>query len=560
MKTKRFLSQAAALGLAIAFTLSCSSGGDGNGDDDDLGGGNTSQGSVYTYSIEAITGFSFTMVDERYDCREDGTLGKEYDRKTVNYSISGNTLSFWGVDFSGNSASLIGAWTREPFSASCNQDDYYCEDNNGMSKAVFTPNSFSYTYCRGKPGTVSESRRNSVVTTIKTVDCGTREYTYTKGNQTVKRMRYYSSPQKQVYTYNGKTCTRTEYSESQRRAACTEAYRKAKTEGYDGNGHLVEDYYYDILGRDFDKCIESNFPEWFYSDNGGTTEIKCGEVWYPDDGNTRCQNNVIETRCGWSGDWYVASANLRCQNDVLETKCGNDWYEASNANLRCQSNIIENKCGSSWYDASAAKFCSGGTLKNYGSVAYDGTTYKTTEIGEQVWMAENLNYNAPGSKCYDDEPANCAKYGRLYDWASAMGLPDCSYGTSCASQIGANHRGICPSGWHLPSDKEWEALTDFVGGSSRRIAGTKLKAISGWDGNGTNDYGFSALPGGGGYSDGSFDYVGNDGYWLSATEDGADYAYFWGIFYDYEGAGLGVGWGYYEKDGLLSVRCLQDQD
>jgi uncharacterized protein (TIGR02145 family) len=178
--------------------------------------------------------------------------------------------------------------------------------------------------------------------------------------------------------------------------------------------------------------------------------------------------------------------------------------------------------------------------------------YKTTKIGNQVWMAENLDYKVNGSKCYGNETANCEKYGRLYSWAIAMALPDNCNSNRCASRISAKHRGICPSGWHIPSNKEWETLVDFVGTD----AGTKLKATSGWNsnGNGTDAYGFSALPGGGGYSVGSFDDVGNYGYWWSASEDVSYLAYRRRMSYNDENANNNFN----GKDFLLSVRCLQD--
>jgi uncharacterized protein (TIGR02145 family) len=165
------------------------------------------------------------------------------------------------------------------------------------------------------------------------------------------------------------------------------------------------------------------------------------------------------------------------------------------------------------------------------TVTCGGKTYRTVQIGGQRWMAENLDYNASGSKCYDNDPANCVKYGRLYNWAAA--------------------KAVCPDGWHLSSDAEWETLTDYVGG--RGTAGTKLKSTSGWsnDGNGTDDYGFSALPGGYGYSNGT---VGGYGEWWSATEDGADHANTWSMDYLY----VSVGYGSFPKDYLFSVRCLQD--
>jgi hypothetical protein len=74
----------------------------------------------------------------------------------------------------------------------------------------------------------------------------------------------------------------------------------------------------------------------------------------------------------------------------------------------------------------------------------DGQTYKTVTIGTQIWMAENLNYETTNSYCYDDDPSNCSKYGRLYTWAAAT--------------------KACPIGWHLPSDDEWNTLFTAVGG------------------------------------------------------------------------------------------------
>ena len=165
-------------------------------------------------------------------------------------------------------------------------------------------------------------------------------------------------------------------------------------------------------------------------------------------------------------------------------------------------------------------------------------------------MAENLNFDITGSKCFSNEPANCGTYGRLYDWATAMS----NSASSAANPSGV--QGICPSGWHLPSDAEWTALTNYVGTN----AGTKLKATSGWysiysiGNNGTDTYGFSALPGGFGTSSGIFDNVGNGGYWWSATESNASGAYYRAMGY----SGATVSRGYDFMSYLYSIRCLQD--
>jgi uncharacterized protein (TIGR02145 family) len=123
------------------------------------------------------------------------------------------------------------------------------------------------------------------------------------------------------------------------------------------------------------------------------------------------------------------------------------------------------------------------------SVAFDtfidkrnGKTYKTMKIGRQVWMAENMNYQPETGKswCYNDSDSYCEKYGRLYGWETA--------------------KNVCPAGWHAATFEEWEDLVKYAGGWD--AAGKKLKAGNGWNdhegksGNGTDLYGFSALPGG----------------------------------------------------------------
>jgi len=186
--------------------------------------------------------------------------------------------------------------------------------------------------------------------------------------------------------------------------------------------------------------------------------------------------------------------------------------------------------------------------------------FRTVTIGTQTWMAENLNCNVKNSRCYDNDPSNCVKYGRLYDWTTAMNLPSNCNSNSCSSQIQSKHRGICPSGWHIPRDAEWEALITTVGGIS--TAGRKLKAASGWDnrgngasGNGTDEYGFSALPGGIGTSYGSFYDVGFHGNWWSATESIDEDSVLGIAMYSGEERTRDGGG---PKRGLNSVRCLKD--
>jgi uncharacterized protein (TIGR02145 family) len=175
-------------------------------------------------------------------------------------------------------------------------------------------------------------------------------------------------------------------------------------------------------------------------------------------------------------------------------------------------------------------------------LTYEGQTYRTVEIGSQTWMAENLNYNAEGSKCYNNAAANCEISGRLYNWATAM--------------------EVCPDGWHLPNASDWDILMGYVqtdNGRSYTSGGEAFakyfKAESGWPDRyeqGTDDYGFAALPGGS--SNGSTYNSADYGYWWSSAEYDSNKAYIRQIAY-FRGE---VQWGDFDKSNLVSVRCVQD--
>ncbi|MCL2220523.1 MAG: fibrobacter succinogenes major paralogous domain-containing protein, partial [Chitinispirillia bacterium] len=208
---------------------------------------------------------------------------------------------------------------------------------------------------------------------------------------------------------------------------------------------------------------------------------------------------------------------------------------------------------------------SGGTFTD----PRDGKTYRTVRIGNLTWMAQNLNFKTGNSWCYEDNESNCQKYGRLYDWNTAM--------------------SACPSGWRLPDNKDWNDLTKRAGGQLIELGdgdaywssvGKKLKSKTGWSdflcnnefkealnkigvdcvlgkmnsGNGTDNFGISALPGGDRYTNGSFSNAGDNGSWWSATEYGSGNAYYRSMF-SYLG-------NVYEnnngKGNGLSVLCVQD--
>jgi uncharacterized protein (TIGR02145 family)/uncharacterized repeat protein (TIGR02543 family) len=157
----------------------------------------------------------------------------------------------------------------------------------------------------------------------------------------------------------------------------------------------------------------------------------------------------------------------------------------------------------------------------------DDQTYRWVRMGDQVWMAENLNWGGVANNlgwCYDNEPENCETYGRLYTWSTVMGLVSSCNTENCSNQIEPRQRGICPTGWYVPSNDEWTALANFANTSEGTTtnAGTRLKASSPrWDG--TDVYGFSALSGGV-YWDADFGFMEGPaestrgGWWWTATE------------------------------------------
>ena len=186
----------------------------------------------------------------------------------------------------------------------------------------------------------------------------------------------------------------------------------------------------------------------------------------------------------------------------------------------------------------------------------DGKVYKTVKIGDQVWMAENLNFETDSSFCYSDSAYFCAMHGRLYKWAAAVGKSEseCGYGNTCSLPSG-DVQGVCPSGWHLPSKAEFKSLIATVGEDS--TAGKVLKSASGWTagGYGTDDFGFAALPAGtrghgGGYGGAYF-----LGFFWSSTEIGDNSAFNMYLTFDGDSVHQSVD----IKDFAFSVRCVKDE-
>jgi uncharacterized protein (TIGR02145 family) len=205
------------------------------------------------------------------------------------------------------------------------------------------------------------------------------------------------------------------------------------------------------------------------------------------------------------------------------------------------------------------------------TVTYEGQVYNTIQIFSQCWLKENLNVGTmiPGSQemenngviekyCYINDPANCDTYGGLYQWNEMM-----QYTTTQGEQ------GICPDGWHVPTDYEWKVLEGTVDsqyGVGNPIwnqiffrgfnVGLNLKSTSGWysGGNGTDLFGFTALPGGLRGRNGNFSGLGGYTYFWSSTEYCTSHSWYRHlVYYNDEVYSSNT----YKESGF-SVRCLQD--
>jgi len=188
--------------------------------------------------------------------------------------------------------------------------------------------------------------------------------------------------------------------------------------------------------------------------------------------------------------------------------------------------------------------------------------YKTATINGKTWMAENLHYDPQKGNtwCYENSPDSCNKYGRLYDWATAMNI-NTNFNSALLGGSDVNRQGVCPTGWHLPSKGETDSLLTYVGGSM--TAGKRLKSTNGWkdNGNGTDDFGFSALPSGSRseFCPEGIDFCGANGWdggWWTAKESEAVFAHGMRIQYDNRYGEINITT--MKKISGFSVRCIKN--
>lgn len=341
---------------------------------------------------------------------------------------------------------------------------------------------------------------------------------------------------------------------------------------------------------DEDKSLVCQDGKWVNSSN-----VSSSSSWTPEGGIGSCSSKVPEPAEGTSSSdvssssVVSSSSSVTPQSSSSETSVSSNSTKSSSSVVPSSSSVASSSSVQSSSSIVVAMPCKTDEEDNceYGILkdSRDGQEYKTVKIGEQWWMAQNLNYAYTGvpfedgrytsdstSWCLDNDPANCAKYGRLYTWTAAMDSvgewstngKGCGYGKTCSvASAGSTTlvRGICPEGWHLPREAECQVLLTAVGGSSTAdSAGSKLKSATGWKAYSgiTNEdaFGFSALPAG------SYRGLGVEGesanFWSSTEESSTvskgKYAHGMGFFFDYN---------YYvqldhNKDWGLSVRCVKD--
>jgi len=294
---------------------------------------------------------------------------------------------------------------------------------------------------------------------------------------------------------------------------------------------------------DEDKSLVCEDGKWVNSSN-----VSSSSSWTPEGGiGYSSAQAPSSSSVAQSSSSVASSSSAKSSSSSVKSSSSITSSSSSGIVLPCKTESEDN--------------CEYGILKD----SRDGQEYKTVKIGEQWWMAQNLNFDTDNSWCYGDAPANCAKYGRLYTWVAAVGGAEDECGGEHECDLGTGDvQGVCPKGWHLPSKAEWETLivavngsiTEYTSGNSTRA---KLKSQTGWKAHSsvTNEdsFGFSALPAGYRVNDElGYYYEGILAHIWSSTEANSQRACYMDLYYANDYANL-------NDDFKLigsSVRCLKD--
>ena len=283
---------------------------------------------------------------------------------------------------------------------------------------------------------------------------------------------------------------------------------------------------------------------------------------------------LAQSTTTWNGSAW-SNGNPDANKDVVISS--GTFTTSINSNFHCKNLTIHS--GATLVVLAGDTFSVSGVVTNDGTLTnnghlmlrscgkysvtdVDGNSYATVQIGTQCWTQSNLwvskyrngdnitnitdntqwsqtNTSSTGAWCnYSNTASNGTTYGKLYNWYAVN-----------------DSRGLCPTGWHVPTDAEWTTLTTFLGGTS--VAGGAMKSTTGWNApntGATNSSGFIGLPGGSRGFDYGFGGLGNRAYLWSSSNSGSGYAWGRGLYYLNGGVNRN---GYDSRNGF-SVRCVRD--
>ncbi len=248
--------------------------------------------------------------------------------------------------------------------------------------------------------------------------------------------------------------------------------------------------------------------------------------------------------CNYNPSANVDNGSCLIQGAACDDGNANTTNDVINANCQCAGTATSN----------------GVFVLGNGVTDIDGTVYSSIVINGQEWMQQNLavtkyrngdpiptglsdatwqSTTSGAYAIYNNDAASNTTYGKLYNWYAVN-----------------DSRGLCPTGWHVPSHAEWTTLETSLGGSS--VAGGKMKSTTGWNAPNTaatNESGFTGLPGGYRYNDGTYNLIGYYGGWWSSTESNSVNAWYrnMGYYDSYVGRGYDL-----SKRFGFSVRCVRD--
>ena len=277
----------------------------------------------------------------------------------------------------------------------------------------------------------------------------------------------------------------------------------------DGSGEKVCDEKLDgwvaeAVGKDFRRCLDGEWTKISVKEASAEEEIIGGATLFLSSSSAKSSCSAVSSSSATSSSSFVSSSSVKSSSSAASSSSVASSSSAKSSSSAESSSSVES---SSSIEKLVWQYLN--PAISYGEIIddRDGQVYKTVEIGSQTWMAENLNYDynnrTARSYCYAD---SCSKYGRLYTWSatvdSAAVFSTAGKGCGCHASSSPRGivRGVCPVGWHVPSVSEFQTLISYVGGYS--VAGANLKSTSGWKsnseyvGNGSDSYGFSALPAG----------------------------------------------------------------